>query len=155
MSSFLLYLNTSRTNSPQNKNGPQWSRRVFVICGDGGNRTPVQRSDEKWSTCVGYFCWFRCLRFEINKIRKLPILKFRHTAKESPFAYPDDMTCPSAYQEYSGDTSLLKRKRKRSSLLQSMEKQLLCLCWHFQFDREIYELTILLGTHTVHTGLFV
>ena len=101
------------------------------------------------------FLFVRCIRFETVKIRTLPILKFRPHSKETYANYPDNMTCPSAHRESSGDTSLLKRKRMRSSLLQNMEKQLLCLCWHFQFDREIYELTIMLGTHTIQTHLSV
>lgn len=101
------------------------------------------------------FLGFRCTWYEVNKIHLLPILFVLPIEREISTDYPDDMTCPSAYQEYSGDTSLLKRKRMRSCLLQSMEKQLLCFFWHFQFDRKIYELAIRLGTHKHQTHLFV
>ena len=69
------------------------------------------------------FHLIRCVRFETVKIRTLPILKFRSHSKETYTNYPDNMTCPSAHRESSGDTSLLKRRRMQNCLLRNTEKQ--------------------------------
>ncbi len=69
------------------------------------------------------FLFVRCVRCETVKIRTLPILKFRPHSKETYTNYPDNMTCPSAHRESSGDTSLLKRMRMQNPLLRNTEKR--------------------------------